>query len=80
MTNKDTNAFALSDGTEVNFDFSKITRKEYRAIFDPTQSNKEGDATVTKITGLTDLDELNQLDWSRLLREIATRANRPDPT
>jgi hypothetical protein len=74
--------FTLSDGKEVNFDFSKVTRKEYRALFDASQSNEAGDEVVSRITGLTveQLDNMIQLDWARLIREIVRRANNPDPT
>jgi hypothetical protein len=76
----DKKIFTLSDGTEVNFDFSKVTRTEYRSIFDPKQPSEDGDAVISKITGLTDLGKLTQQDWARLVQEIVTRANRPDPT
>jgi hypothetical protein len=74
--------FTLSDGKEVDFDFSKVTRKEYRALFDASQSNEAGDEVVSRITGLTieQLDNMPQLDWARLIREIVRRANNPDPT
>jgi hypothetical protein len=80
MTEKD--VFTLSDGTEVRFDFSKVTRKEYRAIFDPSQPENDGDVVVTKITGLAleTLDNISQLEWVRILREISLRAFRLDPT
>ena len=79
---KPTPPLVLLDGTEVKFDFSRVTRKEYRLMWDTSQSEEEGDATVSKITGLSteQLDNLPQLDWVRLVREIALRANRPDPT
>ena len=77
----DPNVFTLSDGTEVKFDFSGITRKEFREMFSVSQSNPDGDATVTKITGLTSetLDGLTQKEWIGLVREIVLRGNRPDP-
>lgn len=77
----ETPVFTLS-GKEVSFDFSDVTRREYRRMFDVTQPKAEGDATVTKITGLTsdELDDMPQWDWVRLIREISLRANRPDPT
>jgi hypothetical protein len=73
--------FILSDGTEVKFDFSKVTRKEFRAMFSVNQSDEEGDAIVTKITGVAReaLDNLNQLDWARIVQEILRLGNRPDP-
>lgn len=82
MVEEAKDVFTLSDGTEVKFDFSKVTRKEYRSIFDPSQVDNEGDAVITKITGLTleKLDNITQHDWARILREISLRAFRPDPT
>ena len=76
----DSPVFTLA-GREINFDFSKITRLEYRRLFDASQPKEEGDETVTRITGLTgeELDAMPQWDWVRLIREISIRANRPDP-
>jgi hypothetical protein len=73
--------FTLSTGREINFDFSDITRKEFRKMFEVNQPTKEGDESVFKITGLTseEQDNLNQLDWVSLVREIIVRANRPNP-
>jgi hypothetical protein len=74
--------FTLSDGTEVKFDFSHVTRKDFRSLFSMSQSAEDGDAMVSKITGLTveKLDGLLQHDWARIVQEILRRGNRPDPT
>lgn len=81
MTENNPKVFTLSDGTEVSFDFSELTRREFNAMFDPAQTLKDGDATITKITGLTaeQLDNMLKWDSVRLIREIILRANRPDP-
>jgi hypothetical protein len=74
--------FTLSDGKEVDFDFSKVSRKEYQALFKTSQSDAAGDEVVSRITGLTieQLDNMSQLDWARLIREMTRRAYNPDPT
>jgi len=76
------NSLTLSDGKEIDFDFSHVTRREFRELFGRTQSEEEGDRTISKITGLSSeyLADILQLDWARIVQEILLRGNRPNPT
>jgi hypothetical protein len=44
--------FKTKSGIEINFDFDKITVKEYRAIFDPKQSAELDDSVIEKVCGV----------------------------
>ena len=50
----------LADGREITFDLGTLTVKEYRALFDPKQTQADEDATMAKVTGLS-ADELQAL-------------------
>jgi hypothetical protein len=44
--------FITKSGIEINFDFDKITVKEYRALFDPKQAADLDDSVIEKVCGV----------------------------
>ena len=69
----------LSDGTEITFDFYKINRREWRGLFDKTESDEESDAKVAKVCGLTyeQFENLPYADYHAMMREFWIRARDP---
>ena len=72
----------LSDGREITFDFTKLTLKEYRALFDKAQAVDDEDTIVARVCGI-EIDEYQSLsyaDWKRLLQAFFKRSREPvDP-
>ncbi|MCG3143640.1 MAG: hypothetical protein LC124_00700 [Ignavibacteriales bacterium] len=69
----------LSDGREITFDLTRISLREYRAIFDNAQPQTEEDATLAKVCGMT-VDEyldLSYLEWRRLMTAFFEAARKP---
>ena len=50
----------LSDGREIEFDLSKMTIREYRALFDAGQPEEDEYKTLAKVSGLSE-DEIGDL-------------------
>lgn len=74
----------LSDGREVNFDLYQITQNELRSLFDPDQSDKEGDMIYAKCCDLT-VEELGSLpvpDFRKLTKTFFEKVREPlaDPS
>jgi hypothetical protein len=69
----------LADGREITFDLGTLTVKEYRALFDPKQSQADEDATMAKVTGLStdELQALPLLEWKRVYRRFLTVCAQP---
>lgn len=69
----------LSDGTELDIDLYKVSIKEWRSMFDPEQSDEEGDKLLAKIVG-TDveyLQSLSQPDFRLVLQSVILKAREP---
>lgn len=69
----------LSDGREVTFDLTKISLREYRALFDPTQKQSDEDVILARLSGM-DVDEYLDLpypDWRKLVMAFFTVARQP---
>ena len=64
------------------FDFTKITIREYRSLFETSQKPEDGDAIVAKVTGMS-VDEIQSLsydEYKRLTKEFFDAARKPiDP-
>jgi hypothetical protein len=74
----------MSEGREITFDLSKLTLKEYRELFNRQQPQADEDATMRKVTGLTqeELENLPLEDYKRLFKAFMGRCREPiaDPT
>lgn len=69
----------LSNGREITFDLSKMTVREYRALFDPKGKTEIEDKIISRVADLT-IDEyldLTQPDWRLLLLTFFKRAREP---
>lgn len=65
--------------TDWAFDFSRVTIKEYRSLFDKSQPQDEEDEIVARVAGIT-VDELQALpvpEYRRLMREFIKAATTP---
>ena len=53
-----------------NFDFSKITLKEYRRLMDPERSDEEGDEIIGRVAGLepAQIEEMPFDEWRGFMR------------
>jgi hypothetical protein len=81
MTDKEKQApdVVLADGREVTFDLTKLTIKEYRRLFDKTQTPEEEDAILSKLAGLEaeDVAELSFIDYHKFINAFFKRAANP---
>ena len=76
--------FVTRDGKEINFDFERISIKEYRALFDKGQPQPEEDELMARVCGIT-VDELmafSQPDYKKMLKAFLKVATSPldDPS
>ena len=71
--------FEFTDGREIDFDLSKISIGEYKALFDRDQSDKDEYATLAKVSGIDaeDIDNLPLDDWKRFYKAFITKAIAP---
>lgn len=71
--------YTLTSGRGVTIDLSKITLKEWRALFDGSQPEAAGDEIIGKITGLTpeEVLDLPILDWKGLIAAILKKYRDP---
>lgn len=62
-----------------DIDLSRITIREYRALFVKEQPQAEEDATVAKAAGITvdELLELPQPEYRRLIKAFFDKAREP---
>ena len=69
----------LSDGRQVSYDLSKITIREFRALFKTEQPDSEEWATLAKVTGLTaqEIGDLSYPDYRRLAKGFFEAAKDP---
>jgi len=69
----------ISDGRVLTVDLTKISIREYRALFAKDQPQAEEDATLAKAAGLTveELLELSQPDYRRLVALFFEKAREP---
>jgi len=72
--------FTIEGGKAIDFDLSKITEREYRAlIFDKSQPLAEEDAIITRVCGITDDEylDLSKLDKKRLWTAFFKKCREP---
>ena len=71
----------LADGRKVaiTFDLGKLSIKDYRAMYDPNQPDKDEYATLAKVTGLSveEIENLPLLEWKRLYRAFIDACTQP---
>jgi hypothetical protein len=81
MTDKEKQApdVVLADGREVTFDLTKLTIKEYRRLFDKTQTPEEEDVVLARLAGLEaeDVAGLNFIDYHQFIHAFFKRAANP---
>ena len=74
----------LSDGTEINFDLTKLTWKEWCDYWDVKSSNEETQRIITKVTGLPKEKFTNMLfnDMKRINKAFSKKGSEPlfDPS
>ena len=58
----------LSNGMQIEYDWSAITQKEWRILLDKETDTETNDLIVGKLVGMTgdELAELNPLDYRKL--------------
>ena len=71
--------FEFTDGREIDFDLSKISIGEYKALFDRDQSDKDEYATLAKVSGVeaVDVEAMPLDDWKRFYKAFITKAIAP---
>ena len=71
--------FEFTDGREIDFDLSKISIREYKALFDRDQSDEDEYATLAKVSGVKpdDVEEMPLDDWKRFYKAFITKATTP---
>ena len=71
--------FEFADGREIDFDLSKISIREYKALFDRDQSDEDEYATLAKVSGVKpgDVEEMPLDDWKRFYKAFITKATTP---
>ena len=70
---------AVSDRKEITIDLTKITLREYRALFDKSQKPEEEDAVLCRVFDMT-LEEYQTLPyptWRKLTELFFERARSP---
>lgn len=69
----------LSDGREIEFDLSKLTIKEYRSLFDPSQPEEDEYGILGRVSGLSaeEIEELPLLEWKRFYGGFLKKAREP---
>lgn len=69
----------MVDLNDIRVDMSRITIKEYRALFDKGQAQADEDGTIAKACGITvdELLELSQPDYRRLIARFRKAAMEP---
>jgi len=62
----------LSDGREVTFDFTKVTRADFRNAVNPRGSFEAEDLYLSKVTGmpLDEVGELSEPDFQLIFVEM----------
>ena len=71
--------FVLPDGTEVNFDLSKLTYGQWLGLFDPKESDERSDETLARVAGLTieRLKSLGFIEYKKLFKAFVKRSRDP---
>ena len=71
--------FEFTDGREIDFDLSKISIGEYKALFDRDQSDEDEYATLAKVSGVeaVDVEAMPLDDWKRFYKAFITKATSP---
>jgi hypothetical protein len=69
----------LKDGTEVTFDLSKLTRKDYKGFFNPANSDSSDDEKLANITGLTlkDIEAMEYMEYRRFVAAFFRKCREP---
>lgn len=64
---------------EIEIDMSRITIREYRSLFDKSQSQDAEDAIIARVCGITvdELLDLTQPDYRRLVKRFFEKAREP---
>lgn len=69
----------MGDGREIVFDLSKISIREYRALFDTGQPEEDEYRTLAKATGLSakEIGDLSFPEWRKLYRAFLEKCAQP---
>ena len=71
----------LSDGREIDFDFSDLTISEFRSIRDPYEPDYKSDELLARVSGLTveEVENMKFLEFRRFIKRFYQVAYLPDP-
>jgi hypothetical protein len=71
--------FPISGKPIPNIDLRQITVSEWRAMFDATQPEHDGDKTLAKCSGMTlkDVRNLPLYDFRALISAVVDKAGKP---
>lgn len=69
----------LSDGTEITFDLTKVTYKQWKGVWNPREADEDSDATIARAAGLTleTLEALPLPDAKALVAAFRRRGTEP---
>lgn len=70
----------LSDGREIRFDFRKVTRADFRSLFDEEQTQEDEAKILAKASGLSETeinDEMSLFDFRQFARAFFERSRDP---
>lgn len=71
--------FTLDDGTEITFDLRKLTRAEFKGLFDPSVPMAESERAFSRTSGIT-TEKLNALtitEYQRLFDAFLKKTREP---
>lgn len=71
--------FTLEDGTEITFDLHKLTRAEFKGLFDPSVPVADSEDAFARTAGIT-VEKLNALtvpEYKRLFDALLKKTREP---
>ena len=71
--------FPISGEPIPEIDLTKMSHREWRSLFDPRQSAKDGDEIIAAVTGMTveQIGDLNFYDFKALFKAVTDKAAQP---
>lgn len=69
----------LSTGQEITLDLNKITRREFKSLFDEDQQDTVIDELFARVAGIEpdDIGNMGYEDWRRFRETFWKKASRP---
>lgn len=71
--------YTLGNGREITFDLHKLNMRQWRGLFDASESDERSDETLARVAGLSadEMDALDFIEYKQLFAAFLRKTREP---